>query len=106
MPSFCQILSDDCLTVDCKVTLYNDTFELYYSIEPCHDPVSVAFHVVDPLQHVDWSYTLNASAGIGVPGLTIGIPYVAEAGVFLFVDMSGVTSKARKKKKRKRKGKK
>jgi len=94
LPSFCTC-QDKSLggIAQCQVNMLNlDTVGLKMDIEPCADPAHVNLDVTEADLGIDYPIT-GLTAGededIPIPGLSINIPVVGDAGVNAVVDLDG-----------------
>lgn len=97
IPSFCSC-ADEALggtmtcTVDIEfggVTL--DTVGVILDIEPCADPATVSFEMTEATLGIDYTYGYSTgdSEMIPVPDLSVDIPGLGGAGVYMDVIISG-----------------
>uniref|UniRef100_A0A7S2CHA3 Uncharacterized protein n=1 Tax=Florenciella parvula TaxID=236787 RepID=A0A7S2CHA3_9STRA len=68
-----------------------DTVGVVLDLEPCSDPATVSFEMTEATLGIDYTYSFSAgdSEMIPVPDLSVDIPGLGGAGVYMDVVISG-----------------
>lgn len=89
LPSECK-MSPDCLGASCEINLLGvETIGVSFGIHQCDDPVRVGVRVNDSSLGIDWKDSLSGQDRVGVPDLSITVPVLGSAGVFINFDIAG-----------------
>jgi hypothetical protein len=91
LPNFCSLTYCDPVVstnVECLVNLLDlDTFTVELELYVCADPVALNFTVLDQDTGLKFHEEVSSSVNLPIPGLSVDIPDVGNAGVFIAIDL-------------------